>query len=163
LTRKPAALGRRANRGVAAAVSDPISPLEAHLGYWLRVASNHVDQQLARALGAHGVTPAEWVVMRALYDAGPVAPSVLAGRIGLTRGAVTKLVDRLRAKALVVRAHGPGDRRYQIIALTGAGAKLVPALAQLVDESDSAAFGAIPAETRATIEAALRRIVAPAD
>lgn len=154
LTRKPIRLGR----GGTAMAPDPISPPDAHLGHWLRLVANHASHHLGRALAARGVTAAEWGVMRALYDAGPVAPSALAARIGLTRGAVTRLIDRLRAKALVVRAHGRGDRRFQIVALTGSGAKLVPVLAAIADASDAAVFAALPAETRATITAALRAI-----
>lgn len=137
---------------------ESVSSLETHLGYWLRLVSNHVSQRFARVLEEKGVTTAEWVVLRDLYDAGPVAPSVIAERVGLTRGAVTKLVDRLRAKSLVVRASGGDDRRFQTIALTGAGARLVPVLAKIADANDAALFGHLDAEARASLEAVLREI-----
>lgn len=137
-------------------LSPPVPPLDAHLGYWLRLVANHVSQHFARAIAEHGVTIAEWVLLRELFDAGAVAPSVLAAKAGLTRGAVTKLVDRLRAKRLVVRATGSGDRRYQTIALTGAGARLVPTLADVADRDDQAMFGALPPDTRALLEGVLR-------
>ena len=73
--------------------------------------------------GATGMTPAEARILRVLHETGTMAPSALAARLGVTRGAVTRLVDRLRAKRLVVRAAGGrADRRFQTIALTGAGA-----------------------------------------
>lgn len=40
---------------------------------------------------------AEWVVMREMYDDEETSPSLLAERIGMTRGGVSKLVDRLVA------------------------------------------------------------------
>lgn len=140
-------------------MSAPVSPLESHLGHWLRLASNHAAQHLARALAARGVTTAEWVVLRTLYDSGPVAPSALAERVGLTRGAVTKLIDRLRAKALVVRAKGRGDRRFQMVALTGSGAKLVPALAEIADASDAAVFAILTVEERMSLRLAAERVL----
>jgi DNA-binding MarR family transcriptional regulator len=38
--------------------------------------------------------------MRQLLDMQPIAPSRLAERMGMARGAVTKLADRLIAKSL---------------------------------------------------------------
>ncbi len=43
-----------------------VSTLEAHLGYWLRYVSNHVSHAFALKVAAHGVSVAEWVVMREL-------------------------------------------------------------------------------------------------
>ncbi len=54
--------------------SDPASDLTAHLGYWLRYVSNHVSQAFARKVEAHGVTVAEWVLMRQLLDGEALAP-----------------------------------------------------------------------------------------
>ena len=36
-----------------------VSPLESHLGYWLRVVSNHVSHGFKSKVEAHGVTVAE--------------------------------------------------------------------------------------------------------
>ena len=64
-----------------------VSDLTAHLGYWLRYVSNHVSQAFARKVEAHGVTVAEWVLMRQLLGEEALAPSRLAERMGMTRGA----------------------------------------------------------------------------
>ena len=61
--------------------SRPTPDLAAHLGYWLRYVSNHVSQGFARKVEAHGVTVAEWVLMRSLLDDQEVAPSRLAERM----------------------------------------------------------------------------------
>jgi DNA-binding MarR family transcriptional regulator len=75
-----------------------VSELEAHLGYWLRAVSNHVSHAFKTKVERRGATVAEWVVLRALFDADGVKPSELAAKLGLTRGAISKLVDRLVAK-----------------------------------------------------------------
>ena len=46
-----------------------LSSLESHLGYWLRYVSNHVSHAFSLKLAARGVTVAEWVVLRELYEA----------------------------------------------------------------------------------------------
>src|SRR5271154_2099072 len=87
-----------------------LSPLGSHLGYWLRYVSNHVSHAFSLKLAARGVTVVEWVVVRELYDA-ESAPSALADRLGMTRGAISKLADRLIVKGLITRRARAGDRR----------------------------------------------------
>lgn len=140
-------------------MSGPVSPLEAHLGYWLRFVSNQVSHAFSLKLAARAVTVAEWVVLRELYDRDAVAPSGLADRLGMTRGAISKLADRLAAKALITRTAGADDRRYQALALTADGRALVPELSALADSNDAEFFGHLAPEERATIEAAMRDIV----
>src|SRR5579862_5488142 len=115
----------------------PASDLTAHLGYWLRYVSNHVSQAFARKVERHGVTVAEWVLMRHLLEEESLAPSRLAERMGMTRGAISKLADRLIAKSMLVRAADPLDGRAQMLSLTSAGRALVPQLAALADANDA--------------------------
>jgi len=136
-----------------------VSPLESHLGYWLRFVSNHVSHAFARKVEAHGVTVAEWVVLRELYDRDGLAPSILAERIGMTRGAITKIADRLIAKDLVIRQAVEADRRFQTLALTAAGRRLVPALARLADTNDAEFFAHLSNAERAALTAAMKAIV----
>ena len=137
----------------------PPADLGAHLGYWLRYVSNHVSQAFARKLAGQGVTVAEWALMRVLYDAGEIAPSTLATTMGLTRGAVTKLADRLTAKGLIARTASPTDGRAQTLALTGPGRALIPDLAALADRNEAEFFDHIPAAERAALERLLKDIV----
>lgn len=136
-----------------------VSGLEDHLGYWLRFVSNHVSHAFAVKLEELGVTVAEWVVLRELYDADVLAPSALAERLGMTRGAISKLAERLAAKDLLSRTTGGRDRRYQGLALTEAGRVLVPELAELADCNDAEFFDLLDPATRATVEAAMKEIV----
>ena len=135
-----------------------LSALESHLGYWLRYVSNHVSHAFALKLAAVGVTAAEWVVLRELYDS-ESAPSVLADRLGMTRGAISKLADRLIDKALIVRRVSAGDRRFQSLTLTRQGRTITPKLAALADENDAEFFADLDIGTRATITAAMKAIV----
>lgn len=137
-----------------------VSGLEAHLGYWLRAVSNHVSHAFQAKVEAHGVTVAEWVLLRALFDSPGARPSEIATRLGLTRGAVSKLVDRLVAKALVAVQGDVQDRRAQILTLTEAGRALVPTLAALADQNDAEAFGHLGPDEHATLLATLQGLVA---
>jgi DNA-binding MarR family transcriptional regulator len=137
----------------------PASDLTTHLGYWLRYVSNHVSQAFARKVEAYGVTVAEWVLMRQLLDVEALAPSRLAEGMGMTRGAVSKLADRLIAKSLLVRTADPQDGRAQTLSLTPAGRSLVPKIAALADANDAEFFAHLAPRDRAALLCTLREIV----
>lgn len=137
-----------------------VPELTDHLGYWLRQVSNHVSQSFARKLAAREVTVAEWGLMRMLHGREPTAPSLLAREMGLTRGAVTKLADRLIAKAFVVRKASSDDRRAQTLRLSARGAKFVPELAALADRNEAECFAHLAAEDRRALERILKETVA---
>jgi DNA-binding MarR family transcriptional regulator len=138
------------------------SPAELtdHLGYWLRLVSNAVSQSFARRVEAEGVTVAEWVVLRALYAAEPMAPSHLAERMGMTKGAISKLVDRLVAKDLVERREVGGGGRRQSLTLGPQGHALVPQLAALADQNDADAFGGLAPGERRDLKRLLHKLAA---
>lgn len=136
-----------------------VSELEKHVGYWLRFVSNHVSHAFMQKVEAKGVTVAEWAVMREMLEAGPVNPSQLAERLGMTRGAISKLVERLCHKEFVERRASDGDRRYQSVALTAKGEKLVPKLALLADENDRQFFGHLAGEEQADLVQLLKGVV----
>jgi DNA-binding MarR family transcriptional regulator len=138
----------------------PVVPeLTAHLGYWLRQVSNHVSHAFARKLAAKDVTVAEWAVMRALYGKPPMPPSKLADQMGLTRGAVSKLADRLIAKRLMTRQASPDDGRAQTIGLTARGTKFVPELAALADQNEAECFAHLSDDERGCLERILKATV----
>jgi len=141
------------------ATKKPTSTLEDHTGYWLRFVSNHVSHAFARKVEARGVTVAEWVLLREMLDAGAANPSQLADAVGMTRGAISKLVERLCRKKLAVRSSSDGDQRYQTVELTAAGKRLVPVLAQLADENDREYFGHLKAEDKTWLVSLLQGIV----
>ena len=135
------------------------STLKDHAGYWLRYVSNHVSHAFARKVEAQGVTVAEWVLLREMLNSGAANPSQLADGMGMTRGAVSRLVERLSRKQLAVRSSSEGDRRYQTVELTAAGKRLVPVLARLADENDREFFGHLKPEQRTTLVNLLQDIV----
>lgn len=140
-------------------MSPRVPELTAHLGYWLRHVSNHVSHAFARKLAGKGVTVAEWALMRMLYGHDPVSPSELAVQLALTRGAVTKLADRLIAKALMVRQASPHDGRAQTLCLTAKGTDFVPELAGLADQNEVECFAHLSTAERRSLERILTKMV----
>jgi DNA-binding MarR family transcriptional regulator len=140
------------------AIPEPVSNLKSHLGFWMRFVSNHVSHAFAAKLLASGVSVAEWVVLREMYGRDDTSPSSIADFTGVTRGAVSKLVDRLVERKLVLRIDRTDDRRYQDIRLTASGNRLVPALGVLADSNDQEFFAALSKSERATLLAILKKL-----
>jgi DNA-binding MarR family transcriptional regulator len=137
------------------------SRLTLHIGFWMRLVSNNVSHAFARKLEASGVTVAEWVVLREMYGGDDsTSPSAVAELTGLTRGAVSKLINRLFEKGLVTRKESTSDRRYQDIELTRAAITIMPKLAKLADENDEEFFGVLSKSDRNVLTEILKKTAA---
>ncbi|WP_165066615.1 MarR family winged helix-turn-helix transcriptional regulator [Marisediminicola senii] len=88
----------------------------------------------------------------------PVTPSRLAAYLGVTAGAVTQLVDGLRAEQLVDVAPLPGDARSRILTLTPAAAAEVLAFERGVVGSVMPRFAGLSDDDLTTLAALLARI-----
>jgi DNA-binding MarR family transcriptional regulator len=141
-------------------MSQPVSDLPHHLGYLIRQVSNHVSRGFARKLAAKDMTVAEWALMRVLYDRPPMAPSQAALLMGMTKGAITKLVARLRKKSLVDRQANAADGRALLLSLTPQGVRLVPELAALADRNDHDCFMHLTADERRMLRQTLDGMIA---
>ncbi|MCO5065924.1 MAG: MarR family transcriptional regulator [Rhizobiaceae bacterium] len=134
------------------------SGLTDHTGFWMRMVSNAVSQEFARKVMAEGVTVAEWSFMRVLYDMDSTPPSVLADKMGMTKGAISKLADRLLAKRLIEKSGNPQDKRAHSLSLTEEGRSKVPALALLADENDAEFFGVLTKDEREALDLILKAL-----
>jgi DNA-binding MarR family transcriptional regulator len=78
--------------------------------------------------------------------------------MGMTRGAISKLSDRLLAKRLIERSDSLDDGRAHTLRLSGKGRALVPKLARLADANDGSFFGVLSSEEQAALRGALEKI-----
>jgi DNA-binding MarR family transcriptional regulator len=136
------------------------SDLEDHLGYWLRKLSNNISDGFAERLEKHGVSVANWVVLRILFNHETLPLKDIVTQVGVDQGALSRMVERLMVRGLVVRKESPNSRREVAISLTEAGRKLVPKLAQEADENDRVFFKQLPAKRRAELLTTIRTLIA---
>ncbi|MEG2264866.1 MAG: MarR family transcriptional regulator [Acinetobacter sp.] len=116
------------------------SCLEDHLGFWLRFVSNHVSMRFQKLLENENVTVTEWVALRTLWNENESSHAALIESLGMTKGAASKVINRLEQKGLAERKLVDGRAREQKLSLTSKGKMLVPRLAQLADENDDYFF-----------------------
>lgn len=128
------------------------STLKSHIGYQLRLVSNAVSLSFAKKLAINEVTVAEWVILREMYARNEIiSSSMIAEFTGLTRGAVSKLIERLVNKNLITRSESKTDRRYHEIKLTTKATELVPILAIIADENDQLFFAKLSSVEQKTL------------
>ncbi len=125
--------------------------LESHLGYWLRRVSNAVSGSFSRALNEKQTSVAEWVLLRELNDRGQASPGELADTLGLTRGAVSKIVDKLDAKGWIQTDQKEGDSRFRLLSLTRAGRRCLPVLGEIADRNDALYFDCLSAREKSAL------------
>lgn len=142
----------------SSATTRQVTPIEGHLGYWLRRVSNAVSGAFARALQEKQTSVAEWVLLRELHERGRTAPGELADSLGLTRGAVSKIVDKLDAKGWIGTEAKEGDSRFRLLFLTRAGRRSLPVLAEIADRNDALYFNCLTAREKSTLRELLVKL-----
>jgi len=135
-----------------------ISGLESHLGYWLRRVSNTVSGEFVRSLHARQSSVAEWVLLRHLHEREQTTPGELAEALTMTRGAISKIVDKLQAKGWIRSRVNPEDNRGQLLSLTSVGRRTLPELAKIADENDDQFFACLDAGERSNLRCLLAKL-----
>jgi DNA-binding MarR family transcriptional regulator len=136
------------------------SPLDAHLGFWLRYVSNNVSGRFKRLLEDQGATVTEWVALRTLLDRPETNTAELIAALGITKGAASKVIARLEEKGWVRRALSASHAREQVLGLTKAGRAIVPVLAAQADANEEHFFGHLDPAERAGLVQVFQELVA---
>ncbi|MBA2367561.1 MAG: MarR family transcriptional regulator [Candidatus Protochlamydia sp.] len=133
--------------------------LESHIGYWLRFVSNHVSLSFADRLAECGVGVGEWVALNLLNENKSMSPGEIAKLVGMTRGAASKLLDRLYCKGLITREESVTDRRYHEITLSVQGKELLPRLIKEAEMNEQQFFGSLSKEQKQLLTTLLKDII----
>jgi DNA-binding MarR family transcriptional regulator len=140
-------------------LADEVDP---HREAWIAIAQTHaaVTGRLQEALTAAELPPLPWFEVLATLDRAPeqrLKMGDLAEALVITRGGLTKLVDRLIKAGLLERTFCETDRRVSYATLLPAGVELLAEMRPIVRGELALAFSAnltaVQAEElRATLE-----------
>lgn len=120
----------------------------------LRTASV-VSRRFARVVEPHGLSLAQYNVLRILRGAGAEGLPTLAIRDRMIDegSTVTRLLDKLETAGLVTRDRSRPDRRQVLCQITTAGEALLSTLDPVVDAADTEAMAMLsPVERTSLIE-----------
>jgi len=100
---------------------------EHALRLWIALARCYATYARAVSckVAAYGLTTPQFGILEALYHLGPLSLGDLAGKLLVTGGNVTYVMDRLEEQGMVVRERSPSDRRIIQAKLTEKGYALI--------------------------------------
>jgi len=118
---------------------------------WLSLfrTSEAMQRVATRSMRNAGLGFSDFAMLEALLHLGPLTPSALAEKTGLTSGSITAALDRLEARELIGRGTNPADQRSRIVELSDAGRALIePAYAAHAADIQALVSRALTAEQR---------------
>jgi len=124
-----------------------------------RTLIDRLHEELARQ-GHADARPAHGFALQAIGVAGTTA-SELGRRLGVTKQAAGKTVDRLTRLGYVERAASVADARAKVVRLTPLGLDLLNRSAVIFDDLRSEWVRTLGADQVAAVENALRAVVPP--
>jgi DNA-binding MarR family transcriptional regulator len=134
--------------------------VEGYLAYLLARASHLVSQQFHAQLSEVGLALPKWRVLAALSDSDGRTIGELA-RMALARQpTMTKIVDRMEAEDLVVRAPAPDDRRSTLVRITPKGRAAVAPLIARARSHEAEVLRGLSAGEAALLKRVLGRLIA---
>lgn len=94
--------------------------LSKEIAVYLNLSACKLKQYTASALRQSNVdlTPEQFLLIDLLWNQGPMSQQNMADKMQKDKNSVTKLVDALEAKGLVVRKKNMDDRRSNLLVLT---------------------------------------------
>jgi DNA-binding MarR family transcriptional regulator len=122
-----------------------------------RVASA-VSGRVAATLAEQGLTLDQWLVLRALAEAGPQTMTGLTRETGITGPTLSRVVDRLVERALLYRNVDADDRRRVVVHVAERGCGLVDQLAPSIAEAERDGLSPLSAREARTLRDLLARI-----
>jgi DNA-binding MarR family transcriptional regulator len=140
----------------------PPLPLEDQAFVGLQKAADALGQQAEQLMKAHGLTGAQYNVLRILRGAEPhgLACGDIAERMISHDPDITRLLDRMEKRALITRQRQQQDRRVVKTRITADGLQLLRRLDQPVRELHQRQFQHFPAARLKALKELLDQILA---
>ena len=123
--------------------------LEGGVGFLLRLLEARYDGLYQSLTRQSEITPRQFGVLIALYQKGPLTPSVLAEHISCDRNTLSEMLKRMAARKLILRKNNAEDRRSIQVQIAAKGeAALLDVIPATVD-LQNLMLSPLPKEDRA--------------
>ena len=140
-----------------------MSSSEARFVAWRSVVTSHaaVTDRVQKALAAADLPPLSWFELLSAVKSSPTGRprmSELADWLTLSRGGITKLVDRLEQAGYIERVSCAEDRRSLHAALTPAGENMLEEMQSVYETELEQHLRTLTGEEAELITAALQKV-----
>ena len=129
------------------------------LGLLLGRAAMLKDRIIDRHMEPYGITAAQFKVLIIMAQFAVDTPAELCRHLSLDSGAMTRMLDRLEQKNLLVRQRSEADRRQVRLVLTEDGQALANLLPQIGADAMNQLAGDISPEELQSLEQILKKIL----
>ncbi len=140
------------------AAPDPID-LDTLPGHYIRRLQQIAVAIFLQECQAHGITPVQYAALQSIGNAPGTDQRTLARAIGLDTSTVAGVIDRLEARALVLRSASPQDRRVRLLTLTDTGRALLKAAVPAMQRAQQRILHPLPAARRTEFMRMLKLLV----
>ena len=117
------------------------------------------DRIIDRHMEPYGITAAQFKVLIIMAPFEVDTPAELCRHLSLDSGAMTRMLDRLEQKNLLVRQRSEADRRQVRLVLTEDGQALADLLPQVGADAMNQLAGAISPQELQSLEQILKKIL----
>ena len=130
-------------------------------GFWLRCLTGYTNNTLqARLKSADaGIAVAEWIVVSILSERPDISINELAHLAGMHQAPISRIVEKLSKKALVLRVTSMNDRRAVKVKLTDAGETLRERLSGITSLNAQEAFACLSEEEYDTFMRTIKKVL----
>jgi DNA-binding MarR family transcriptional regulator len=136
-------------------------PSDVDFGILFALAYRCYVDHLHERLAEQGFTPVRSTfgpVLRALRDR-PTGLTTLAGDLGVSKQAVARVIEDMRAAGLVEQTPDPADGRARVLSLTARGSEMVAAAVRIATDYEAALGEQLGRRQAATLRTGLEGIV----
>lgn len=99
--------------------------LRRSIGYRVTLATNAIHAMFAKKIEPLGIAPEQFGVLKMISEDNESTSSGIAEKLGKGKPTVTRALDALEKKGLIVRVESERDRRAKRIRLTAEGEKIL--------------------------------------
>lgn len=133
------------------------------IGFKVYDAQRSIYKSLEAALAPYGVTPGQWNLLNQLDRSGELSQKALAERTRKEQATITRYLDVMERKGLVVRMRDKNDRRAHSISLTDDARALLQATKPVAGKAADALVEGIDQGALDTFQAVLEQLKANAE
>ena len=133
--------------------------IEDCISFYLGKAYQRVAQSAKQRLAPYGVTPAQYALLKVLWEQDNQSGAELGERLVFDSSTMTGLLDRLEYAGLIKRQADATDRRMNRIVLTERGRDLQEPLDREMDQMNQDFLGGFSLENTQRLRSTLAALV----
>lgn len=140
-----------------------MGPLDSYLPYLVNRAGARIAAAFSEEVRPLGASLQMWRVLAALREQDGRRMGDLSETTSIEVSTLTRLVDNMEEKGLVVRRRATEDARAVLLHATPAGRRLTQRIVPIAERYEQVALAGFNAGEAETLKAALRRLYANMD